>query len=133
LCKELQSVKNIAATISLSVALFTQTANASENWTCTYKDSSAKEPTLVSYQLAGNDLTQVWPSGTTSSFQVVQNNEYGLVGISSISEVEPNQAEPTVGAFTVVINRQTKEFWLATTIAKQPALNEIVHGPCVKK
>jgi hypothetical protein len=101
-----------------------------EYWTCTYADASAK-PVSLNFELSPPELVE------TASFHVhyriLQNNDYGVVAASSISEIEPGHTQPTVGAVTVVINKGTGEFWLATTIAGQSAAaHQPVHGNCRK-
>jgi hypothetical protein len=44
-----------------------------------------------------------------------------------------DQQQPTVGAFTVVINKGTGEFWFATVMAGQSSVvNPSVNGACVR-
>ncbi len=91
-------------------------------------------PHPVQDSVASSARTSPALSFSLSQFQVLQNNKYGLVGVSSISEIEPNQTSPTVGPMTIIIGKQTKEFWLTSAIVGQPAaLNEPVHGTCINK
>jgi hypothetical protein len=93
---------------------------------------------LVSYQIAGDKLVMTGPSGTGLDFRVQKNNQFGIIAISSVSEIEPYQTSPTIGAMTVVLVRRTKEFWMATMITggapvSIPDENDIVHGTCINK
>jgi len=127
-------MKVFVRAIVLSLACLAQYARAGETWVCTFVPSFSKVPMLVSYRVERDRITQIWPSGEESQFQLLQNNKYGLIGVSSISEIEANQRSPTVGAMTVLIGKQTKEFWLTSVIVGQPvAANEPVHGTCINK
>ena len=101
-----------------------------ERWTCTYADLVAK-PVLLSFELSPPELVET--SVFHEHYRILQNNDYGVVAVASISKIEQGHALPTVGATTVVINKGTGEFWLATAIAGQPAaMNQPVHGNCLK-
>lgn len=83
----------------------------------------------IRFQVAGTRLIE---GQFQDGYRILQNNEYGLVATFAISEVEKDQQQPTVGAFTVVINKGTGEFWLATVMAGQSsAVNQSVSGTCI--
>ena len=101
-----------------------------ERWACTYVDLVGK-PVLLSFELSPPELVET--ALFHEHYRILQNNDYGVVAASSISIIHPGDTQPTVGAVTVVINKGTGEFWLATTIAGQPAAaHEPVHGNCLK-
>jgi hypothetical protein len=113
-----------------AVALFwsATSAMAAEGWTCTYVAPIDNKPTVVSYQLSPPYLID---EKFHDQYRILQNNDYGIVAALSISEIEQGHTKPTVGAITVVINKKTGEFWLATTIAGQAAVvNQPLHGEC---
>jgi hypothetical protein len=109
-------------------------AEAAEAWTCTYTvpigSGTVSDPVLTRFEVSPPDLIE---AKHHHHYRILQNNDFGLVAASSISEIEEAQKDPTVGAFTVVINKRTGEFWLSTTIAGQAAVvNQPVHGKCLK-
>jgi hypothetical protein len=67
-------------------------------------------------------------------YRLLQNNEYGVVAVSSISEIEKDQVKATIGGTLVVIDKATGEFWWSTTMAHPPlvGLNQPVQGKCQK-
>ena len=119
--------------IAFMLATFmVSSAGATELWSCYVTTQSANEPMLVSLEAAGRRLIQTWASGTKHHYEIVRDNRYGLVAVSSISEIETGQTAPTVGVSAVVINRTSREVWLSTVIAGQPhEANEPAHGKCV--
>ena len=78
-----------------------------EAWTCTYMMEGLKEPFLQRFLVAGNDLID---PKTTDHYSLLQNNEYGLVATNAFAEILRSEAGPTVGAFTIIINKTTGEF-----------------------
>lgn len=110
-------------------------ANAEEMWTCSYAPLSSQsvttDPKFLRFQLSPDGLVE-----TTQAhhFQIVENNDYGLIATRPISTIEQGQSTPTVGATTVVINRGTQEFWLAKGSPGQfdPAIDPPIHGRCLK-
>ena len=100
-----------------------------ESWTCTYKFGTVA-PNVVHFYLSPPDLIE---TKTNERYRVSENNGYGLVATSSISQIETGHQKATVGAATVVINKETGEFWWATAIAGQAvAVNQPVQGKCIK-
>jgi hypothetical protein len=110
--------------------LVAQQASADETWTCTFASSFLKQPMSVTYHLVNANLTQISSTGVSSNLQIMQNNQYGLVAISPISGIEQDQTTPTVGAITVVIEKQTKKFWLSTIVNDQPNATTLYQGAC---
>lgn len=101
-----------------------------EHWTCTYADDGAK-PVSLSFELSPPELVET--ALFHEHYRILQNNDYGVVAASSISIIQPGDTQPTVGVVTVIINKGTGEFWLATTIAGQSAAaHQPVHGNCRK-
>jgi len=101
-----------------------------ERWTCTYPDLVAK-PVSLSFELSPPELVET--SVFHEHYRILENNDYGVVAVSSISKIELGHTQPTVGATTVVINKGTGEFWLAPAISGQPAImNQPVRGNCLK-
>jgi hypothetical protein len=126
----MRSLLQAACLKAACLCLFAQEAHADETWTCTFTPSFLKQPMSVTYHLVNNNLTQISPTGMSSGFQLMQNNQYGLVAISPIAEIEQDQTTPTVGAITVVIEKQTGKFWLSTIVNDQPNAVTSYKGTC---
>jgi len=89
---------------------------------------------LVTFEVRGKELIERFETGIEATYDVTQNNKYGLVASSSISAIEPNETEPTIAASAVVINRAKKEVWLSfITSGRQSFVNDLSHGPCIFK
>jgi hypothetical protein len=121
------------ATVILGSLLLVTPVHANELWSYQTKSNAAKQPMLSTFEIIGKELIQTWATGIQATYEVTQNNAYGLVGLSSISALEPNQTAPTVGASAVVIHKPKKEVWLATVIAGQQSIvNDLSHGTCIQ-
>jgi len=107
-------------------------AHANELWSCQLADDLGNDAMHVTFEVRGKKLVQKWEVGVESDYDVAQNNQYGLVGLFSMSEIVPAETEPTVGASAVAINKNTKEVWMSTVIAGELSFaNELSHGACV--
>ena len=108
-------------------------AHADEVWSCATIEPAQSMPLLINYRVIGSEMIETWASGGQTHYLLVQNNSYGLVGVSSISMIELNKKVPTVGARVVAINRETKEFWIAGAITgESKAVNAPAYGNCIK-
>ena len=107
-------------------------AHANELWSCQLADDLGNDAMRVTFEVSGKKLIQRWEAGIESDFDVAQNNQYGLVGLFSMSEIAPGETKPTVGASAVAINKNTKQVWMSTIIAGELSFaNELSHGACV--
>jgi hypothetical protein len=78
--------------------------------------------------------------GDATLDRILENNAFGLVATSSISKERPDwnwQWKPgdphAVGAASVVINKETGEFWWGWMFAGGGRVpNEMTHGTCRK-
>ena len=103
-----------------------------ETWTCTYSTAVDNRPAVTRFEVSPPDLIE---TNFHQTFRIEQNNDYGLVAISSIAKIERGHKKPTVGAVSVVINKITGEFWWvsAITAGQPPAVNQPAHGKCIKE
>lgn len=116
-------------TVAAAVIAGASPASA-ETWTCTYGMEGMEGPALHRFQVSPPDLIE---TKYNDHYRLLQNNGRGLVATSSTSETEQDQEKPAVGASTVVINKETGEFWWATLAAGQnAALNNPIQGKCIK-
>jgi hypothetical protein len=115
-----------------SSCLLVTPAHANELWSCQLADDLGNDAMRVTFEVRGKKLVQKWEAGIESDYDVAQNNEYGLVGLFSMSEIAPAETKPTVGASAVAINKNTNEVWMSTVIAGELSFaNELSHGACV--
>lgn len=70
----------------LLICILAQKALADDKWVCSFKPTFQSEPMLITYNVSGRDLT-VRSSGETSHFQILENDEFGLVGILLTSKI----------------------------------------------
>jgi hypothetical protein len=119
--------------IVTAVVCFATSAGATEAWTCTYtlpSGGTVSDPVLVRFEVSPPDVID---ADTEEHYPILQNNDYGLVATSSISQIESGQKSPTVGAVSIVIDKGTGEFWWDTTIAGASRVaNGAAHGTCRK-
>jgi hypothetical protein len=103
-------------------------------WNCGLTMASDREPTLFTLEVRDKKLIQTLASGTKITYEIAQNNLYGLVAVSTISAIEAGQTKPTVGVSGIVIDRATKEFWITAIVAGfPPAANKPANGKCIIK
>jgi hypothetical protein len=108
-------------------------ASADEIWTCTYPGfSQDRRPVIQRYRQQG-DILDVDQGSWREEYRMLENNQFGLVASSSISKIEPNQSEPSIGARTIVINKRTGEFlWSNLFLGEPDRVNSPVHGTCIR-
>jgi hypothetical protein len=128
----------IVGLISLACAT---SVEAAEVWTCSY--ATQGEPGFYRFELSPPDLIETVPpffiSFNREHYRILLDNDYGLVATLSISEIEVADQKATVGAWTLVIDKETGEFLLSGAIAGTisgevpPEWNhQPVHGKCLK-
>jgi hypothetical protein len=121
-------VRIIAALVFVVAAASKAQAEA---WTCTGVMEGLKEAFLRRFVVL---KTEVIEAKTNEHYWLLQNNEYGLIATSSISEIEQGQDKPTVGASTIVIDKTTNEFrWETIIMGVAPLVgaNTPVRGKCI--
>jgi hypothetical protein len=111
-------------------------AAGQSGWNCTFTSPVTKEQLSATYRIEKGDIVQTWRNGMNTTFHIVENNKYGLIGIASMSEMEAGKTTPTVGAMTVVIDKGNKKFWLSSEVNGQPGLPDLdltglVQGTCL--
>jgi hypothetical protein len=93
--------------------------------------SPSGEPSITRFELSPPDLID---DQHQRRYRIVQNDDYALVATAPVSQIEKGQKDPTVGAWTVAINRVTGELGLAVVWAsiENPISSQTVHGKCLK-
>jgi hypothetical protein len=132
--KHIQVFALMILTLAISrAAALSATARADDIWTCAY----AYQGGTLMEEYAVSDHRLIVRSGVKSigpfDYQILQDNEYGIVAVSSISAIEQGQTQPTIGAVSIVINKRTFEA-LWTTAWFDPTArgpSEIVRGACI--
>lgn len=113
--------------VAITLLALSTSARAADSWTCTYTLQNDK-PEFLHFALSPPDLVETALYG---HYRILENNNYGVIAASSISEIKQGEVSPTVGAITVVINKGSGEFWMASAIAGvDAAVNQPVHGQC---
>jgi hypothetical protein len=121
------------AVAAIGLLLPITAAHSNELWSCNVTSVIDQQPMLVTFEVRDKELIQTWATGFKFYYQIVQDNIYGLVATSSISQIEPGQTKPTIGASAIVIGRKTKEVWISVlAIGSWPEMNEPAHGPCIR-
>jgi len=114
------------------ICVLAQGALADDQWVCSFTPAGMqREPTLITYNVSGHDLTRVGSTGEASHFQILENDEFGLVGVLLTSTRQPNQTAQTIGLSTIVIDKKTKDFWQTAILNTQPHDGKVEHGVCV--
>ena len=110
-------------------------AEAAEVWTCSYPSDGVQG--LGRFEVAPPDLID---ADAQEHYRILENNAYGLVATSSASRERPEWDwkwkpgdPPQVGAASIVINKETGEFWWGWMFAGGGRVpNEMTHGTCRK-
>jgi hypothetical protein len=88
---------------------------ATENWVCAYPGYlDNKTPVIMRFTVNGDSLVEEDRQGLR--YKILQNNEFSIVAAWSISEIERNNAEPSIGAMVVIINKKDGSFRRSNTI-----------------
>jgi hypothetical protein len=107
---------------------------AAEVWTCTYpgfsRDQRPAGPVIARYREADGFLIE---EEFQTKYRILESNQYGVIAVWSISEIEPSNERPSIGAMTIVINKATGEYLRSNTILDQPdKVNGPTHGKCLR-
>lgn len=122
-----------AVALGIGSAVTTGAARAAEGWACSFQSATHKS-TRVTYVVDANELVETFQSGSVKRFQLMEHNQYGLVGISTMAAIEGGQPVATVGFDAIAIDARTHEAWHATAVSEQPPeLSSMVHGICSNK
>jgi hypothetical protein len=66
-------------------------------------------------------------------YQILQNNQFGIVASMSLSKIERDNTSPSIGARTLVINKRTGEFLWSNLFLDEPDhVNSPNHGTCIR-
>lgn len=119
----------VAAALALVLPI---AAYANPMWSCSVSSSTIKTPFLVTFTINGSWLIQTGVADTKGRYDIIQNNLYGVVAVSSMSGILPGDTYPTVGLDAVIIGKKTNEVWMTGAyIGAPPGANEPGHGPCI--
>jgi hypothetical protein len=93
----------------LALSILCLPANAAgESWVCAYPGYSADNRTVIERFTVDGDFLVEAEFGLR--YKILQNNEFSIVAAWSISEIEPNHSEPSIGAFVVIIDKKDGSF-----------------------
>jgi hypothetical protein len=101
-----------------------------QRWTCTWPGFSAdRAPVIVRFSRDQNDLVE---SDFGLHYRILQDNDFGLIAVWSIAEIEHGHAEPSIGTMTLVINKKSGALVRANALLDEPdAVNQPTHGRCI--
>jgi len=126
--REFKLVKSLTVAAAF-LCVTTATSAASETWTCSYV-GQGNEADIMRFEVSPPDIIE---NVYKKRYPILENNDYGLVAASPISQTEKGDKAPTVGVTTLVINKGTGEFWLSIILTGHgPAVNKPVQGKCLK-
>jgi hypothetical protein len=125
-------VKIIGLIVAISVGSYVNLlpARADTIWTCAFPAQNAWDKSLiVQYRQRGGRLIA---DKTKTAYQILKNNEFGLVAISSTAQidVELYQKDPTIAATVILIDKHSGEMLQATTVLGNDG-SEIGTAQCV--
>jgi hypothetical protein len=111
-------------------------AEAADAWTCSFL-VTGEEQTFHNPEPASLRLEVVPPDVIDDGqkhYRILQDNDVGLVATNSWSELDMFN-EPRIGATTIVINKQSGEFWWGNASAGPRIVAGVAlsgHGTCRK-
>lgn len=86
------------------------------------------KPLIIQYSQHGSTLVS---NKTKDQYRIVKNNEFGLVAVSSTSEIsaELHQKDPTIAATVILIDKHSGDLMQATMMLGQGSTTSA--GQCV--
>jgi hypothetical protein len=78
-----------------------------EELICTYRFSDSPKQIIIKYHREGDFLVET--NGLTE-YRILQNSPDGLIAVWSMAEVEPNRQAPSIGTFSVMLEKKTRRF-----------------------
>ena len=94
-----------ASLICILIATSPPAGYAQSVWTCTWPGyGNGGKPVISKFRVVGEDIVD---DRWRLHCRILQSNTYCLVAAWSISEIEPNNRYPSVGAFLIVIAEST--------------------------
>ena len=82
-------------------------ANAQRAWICSYPGSNAKDPVVLKYVKAGDYLVE---SHFGLRYRVLQDSKTALVAAWSMAEAGESAQAPSIGVFTIMIDKASKHY-----------------------
>ena len=82
-------------------------ASAQRAWVCSYPGTNPKESVVLNYVKAGDYMVE---DHFGLRYRILQDSKYALVAAWSIAEMEPNSQEPSIGVFTIMIDKISKRY-----------------------
>jgi hypothetical protein len=117
--------------ISILFVIVSPAAFAQTVWTCTWAAGygTGSKPVISRFRVVGGEVVDdKWQQ----HYRILQDNTYSLVAAWSISEIEPHNRRPSVGAFIIVIDKQTNEFKVVSVGIREPDYAPST-GTCIPK
>jgi hypothetical protein len=125
--------------MGLALLACATSAEATEAWTCSHSvivdpmignNPPFGQPEITRFELSPPDLIY---DQHQRRYHIVKNDDYALVAAASVSQIKEGEKKPTVGAWTLAINKVTGELGLAVVWAAiGPFTGQTVHGTCLK-
>jgi hypothetical protein len=108
------------------------TAFAAQSWDCSFRDTNQTQ-IITKYTLNGDFLVD----NKGIKYQVLKNNDYSIIAVSSVSEMGPADTQPSIGATTIIINLKNMHYNIAY-LAMEGNQNstaggsQTANGDCIK-
>lgn len=104
----------VAVLGAMAMAISLGAAQASEKWSCTFPGWPDKKPVIVQFYISDGILKQNMfifkGQPVMRDFTILQNNKISIVAAWSISEIEPDNTVPSIGAQLVIINKDDGKY-----------------------
>lgn len=103
-----------------------------ENWTCAQQGIAATDPPSISRYIVKGDLligdkAEQFLIG--SPYRILQNNDFGLVAVTSNSSVDRESKNVSIGNYSIIINKNTMEVMWVEAFFNRPL--SFTRGKCL--
>ena len=82
-------------------------ANAQRAWVCSYPGANPKEAVVLTYVKTGDYVVE---DHFGLRYRILQDSKYALIAAWSVAKIESNPKEPSIGVFTIMIDKINKRF-----------------------
>jgi hypothetical protein len=102
-----------------------------EELICTYPGYSdppdTSRPVIMKYHREGDFLVETkWGL----KYRILQNSPDGMIAVWSIAEIEPNHQAPSIGTFSVMLEKKTRRFMFSKAGLNEGKSGTAI-GPCL--
>jgi hypothetical protein len=114
--------------VALALLAIGSRASAAESWVCAWPawPDSDHRTVIDRFTVEGDFLVE---SNFGERYRILQNNEFSIFAVWSISQIEPDHNKPSIGGFVVIIGKKDGRFRRSNAILDEKD-DGIAFGSC---